>query len=189
MRCLAKKLLVFGMMLWVSSSFAFPARVLIIRHGEKPADSSNSDLSPRGYQRARLLPTLFAKQPQLLNFGKPVALFAFNNSGGHSNRGIETATPLATSLGLQLNSSFSPDQTSQVSQLILNTPAFNGKMVMMVWRHSDIQNLAEAFGVQNAPAWDSAVFDRIWQIDFDPQGHVVSFKSLPQNLLPGDSPN
>ena len=182
-------LLAFVVLFLTSSTFAIPARVLIIRHGEKPADASNEDLSPKGFQRARLLPTLFARQPELLTFGKPVAIFAFSNSGGHSARGIETATPLAQSLHLPINSQYTPDQTAAVSQYILQDPAYNGKMVMMVWRHSDIQNLSIAFGVSNAPAWDPNVFDRIWQIDFDPSGQVVSFKSLPQNLLPGDSTN
>ncbi len=182
-------LLAFVVLFLTSPTFAIPARVLIIRHGEKPADSSNKDLSPKGFQRARLLPTLFARQPELLTFGKPVALFAFSNSDGHSARGVETATPLAKSLQLALNSQYAPDQTAAVSQVILQDPAYNGKMVMMVWRHSDIQSLSMAFGVSNAPAWNPNVFDRIWQIDFDPSGHVVSFKSLPQNLLPGDSTN
>lgn len=176
-------------LLLAAPTFAVPARILIIRHGEKPADSSNPNLSPQGYQRAQILPTLFSKQPQLLTYGKPVALFAFNNSDGHSNRGVETATPLAGSLGLQLNTSYSPTQTSEIARLILGTPAFTAKMVMIVWRHSDIQNLAMALGVSNAPAWSASVFDRIWEIDLDPQGHVVSFKNLPQNLLPGDSAN
>ncbi len=174
-------------LLFAPQVFAYPSRVLIIRHGEKPADKNNVHLSPRGVQRAQALTQLFLKKPQLLLFGKPVAIFAFNNFGDGSERGVETATPLAKSLGLKLNTNFGPDQTREIANIILGNPAFNNKMVFLVWRHSNLQDLAVAFGAQNAPAWDSIVFDRIWQIDFTPQGQVSSFKDIPEQLLPGDS--
>jgi broad specificity phosphatase PhoE len=180
-----KILFAFGVFLFSLHSFAAPSRILIIRHGEKPALSG--DLSARGYARARALVNLFTRQPQLLTYGKPVAIFAFGNFDGHSARGIETASPLAESLGLTVDSSFLPDQTSQIAQHIFETVSDNQKMVMIVWRHTDIQSLATALGVQNAPAWDGGSFDRIWQIDYDSQGHVSSFKNIPESLLPGDS--
>ncbi len=170
-----------------SQVFAAPARILIIRHGEKPANTSDGNLSPRGYQRAQALTSLFSRQPQLLAFGRPVSMFAFNNFGDGSNRGIETATPLANTLGIPVNSSFRPSETSDIAKFIFETAAFNHKMVMIVWRHSDMQALATALGIQNAPAWQSNVFDRIWEIDYTPLGQVSSFKDLPENLLPGDS--
>ena len=170
-----------------SQAFAGPARILIIRHGEKTGDRNDIHLSVRGFQRARALSQLFVRQPQLLTYGKPVALIAFNNQFDGSVRGIETATPLSKVLGLNLITSFSPDHTADVSQFIYGNSAFNQKMVMLVWRHSNIQDLAIQLGLRNAPGWDKDTFDRIWQIDYNPQGGVSSFKDIPQHMLPGDS--
>ena len=187
MKVFSKLMMTIATVLFTSQVFAAPARILIIRHGEKPVDKTDIHLSPRGFQRAQALTGLFTQQPQLLTYGRPAAIFAFNNFGDGSERGIETSTPLATTLGLPLNTNFRPDETQQIASFIFQTATLTGKMVMIVWRHSNIQDLATALRVQNAPAWDKNVFDRIWEINYSPQGQVVSFKDLPQHLLPGDS--
>ncbi len=166
---------------------ATPARILIIRHAEKPG-GADDNLSPRGFERANALTQLFRRQPALASFGLPVSVFAFKYiPGSTSHRGEQTAAPLATSLGLQLDISFLPTQNVQLAQKIMETRAFDKKTVMVVWKHSEIQALAQILGYKDAPSWNPSVFDRIWQIDYDHLGHVVSTKDLPQNLLPGDS--
>ena len=45
--------------------------------------------------------------------------------------------------------------------------------------------LAQEFGVQNPPVWDSNTFDRAWVITYE--GTVAVMRDLPQDLLPGDS--
>jgi hypothetical protein len=170
-----------------TKSFANPARILIIRHAEKPG-GMDDNLSPRGFERAKALTSLFQRQPALASFGLPVAIFAFKYIlGATSNRGVQTAAPLAASLHLNLDLSFVPTENAQLAQKIMETPAFNQKTVMVVWKHSEIQALAQQLGFHDAPAWDTNVFDRIIQIDYDQQGHVLSTKNLPQNLLQGDS--
>jgi hypothetical protein len=70
-----------------------PATILLIRHAEKLTDG-RIDLSPIGFERARLLPKVFASgaRPDLPT---PQVLFATRESP-HSNRPIQTVTPLAT---------------------------------------------------------------------------------------------
>jgi hypothetical protein len=166
---------------------ATPARILIIRHAEKPG-GADDNLSPKGYERAKALTQLFVRQPALASFGLPVSLFAFKYiPGSTSHRGVQTATPLAASLGLNLDVSFVPTENAQLAQKIMETRTFDKKTVMIVWKHSEIQALAQILGFKDAPAWSPTVFDRIWQIDYDQFGHVVSAKDLAQNLLPGDS--
>ncbi len=170
-----------------NQALAIPVRILIIRHGEKPTDKRDKHLSERGFQRAKAMTKLFLQQPDLIKFGKPIAIFAYNNLVNGSFRGIETATPLADSLGFAVNSFFRPDQYNILSKFIFESSAYNQKMIMIVWRHLNIRDLATALGVLNPPAWDGQAFDRIWQIDYNVQGGVASFKDLPQHLLPGDS--
>src|SRR5271168_4170433 len=83
-----------------------PATILLIRHAEKLSDGQ-IDLSPTGFERARLLPKVFAPgaRPDLPT---PQVLFATHVSA-HSNRPVQTVTPLAAALHLSINDSFSND--------------------------------------------------------------------------------
>ena len=170
------------------TSIANPSRVLIIRHAEKPTNGADDGLSPRGFDRAQALTKLFQRQPALAVFGLPVVIYAFKYvPGSTSHRGVQTAEPLASSLGQEVDMSFLPTDTTQLAQKIRDTLSYNHKTVMVVWKHSEMQALAQSLGVQNAPAWNANVFDRIWQIDYNNFGQIISFKDLPQKLLQGDS--
>src|SRR5690349_20849493 len=84
-----------------------PKQVLIIRHGEKPGDpgvdspSDPRDLSTKGYERAGALAPYIPA-----TFPKPDFLFA-TQASKHSNRPVETITPLSAALGLTINSTYS----------------------------------------------------------------------------------
>ena len=58
----------------VPMSWATPAQVLLIRHGEKL--TTGADLSPDGQKRAKLLVEYFKTNPDVTKFGKPVAIYA-----------------------------------------------------------------------------------------------------------------
>ena len=109
-----------------------PSQVLIIRHGEKVGDPKKDDdggrhLSTQGSARAAALPSLFAPaEPQLSckfyhkgeefigsyrqiplkgsapRFSTPNFIFATERSK-HSNRPVETVTPLGTALQLPVD--------------------------------------------------------------------------------------
>ena len=80
-----------------------PATILLIRHAEKLTDGE-SDLSPVGFERAKVIPKLFggvgAAPPH--NFPKPDFLFATHVSK-RSNRPVETITPLSESMGMPIS--------------------------------------------------------------------------------------
>ena len=94
-----------------------PATILLIRHAEKLTDG-RIDLSPIGFERARLLPKVFASgaRPDL---PIPQVLFATHESA-HSNRAIQTVTPLAAALHLPIDDSFKDDDYAALASTLLS---------------------------------------------------------------------
>ncbi len=69
---------------------------------------------------------------------------------------------------------------------MLNDPKYAGKVVLIAWHHGKIPQLARALGARDVPEkWNPNVFDRVWELTF--QDGTVTWKSLPQRALPGDS--
>ena len=166
-----------------------PSVVLILRHAEKPMNDKDPNLTARGFQRAQALPALFLQapgptaQPRL---PLPSFLFATATSK-HSDRPIETITPLSQALHLKINHVFEDHETTALASEILNGK-YAGKVVLICWHHGEIPNLAQAFGVTNAPKrWDDAVFDQIWRLEW--KNGQVRFSTMPEHLLSGDSSN
>jgi hypothetical protein len=164
-----------------------PAVVFIIRHAEKPAERDNPDLTPTGFQRAAALPSLFLQQPgssSLPRLPRPAALFA-SAPAKHSNRPIETITPLSQALHLRINADYADIETGPLAKEILSG-RYAGKVVLVCWHHGEIPHLAQALGIADAPhRWDEGVFDQIWMIEWI--DGKAQFTVLPEKLLPGDS--
>ena len=193
-----------------------PSQILIVRHGEKVGDPKKDDdggphLSVRGSARAAALPSLFgstnlplscdlhldelgfvgdyqtvpikAKAPR---FSTPNFIFATADSK-HSDRPVETVTPLARALNLHINARFENDDADiqKMTNAILKQHGFAGKVVLICWHHGKIPDVAKALGIARPPKWDGKVFDRVWQITF-PKGKA-KLENLPQMLLFGDS--
>ena len=163
-----------------------PAAVFIIRHAEKPVgDDKSPDLNPVGFTRARAVPSLFIPSPgHFARFPRPDFLFA-SAPAKHSNRPVETITPLAQALHMKINTDYADIETVPIARRILSG-AYAGKVVLICWHHGEIPHLAEAFGVADAPhRWDPDVLDQIWEIQWiDGKPSMVI---LPQRLLPGDA--
>jgi hypothetical protein len=164
-----------------------PAIVFIIRHAEKPMDDKAPDLAPQGFKRASAIPYLFLPLPGSSvppRLPKPDALFA-SDAAKHSNRPIETITPLAQALHLRINHDFEDRETAKVADAVMSGK-YAGKVVLISWHHGEIPHLAKAFGVEDAPKiWDDTVFDKIWKITWvDGKAQMTI---LPQMLLKGDS--
>ncbi len=164
-----------------------PAIVFIIRHAEKPMDDKAPDLAPQGFKRASAIPYLFLPLPGSSTpprFPKPDALFA-SEAAKHSNRPIETITPLSQALHLRINHDYEDRETAKVADAVMSGK-YAGKVVLICWHHGEIPHLAKAFGVEDAPKiWDDTVFDKIWKIQWvDGKAHMTI---LPEMLLKGDS--
>ncbi|MGZ3724544.1 MAG: histidine phosphatase family protein [Pseudobdellovibrio sp.] len=168
-----------------ASVWATPARVMIIRHAEKPLESS-IHLSPVGYQRAEALKNLFAIHPEYAVPHMPDELFAAQyTEGEHSMRAIETLTPLANSLNKTLITTWSADDSEAFGNELLNNPSYDGHVILIAWKHSEIANVAKGLGAPCKSSWSSQVFDRVWLIDF--KDGKVTCKDVPESVMPNDS--
>jgi hypothetical protein len=143
-------------------------------------DKSDIHLNARGYARAAALPTLFPSR-----FDTPEFLFASRKSA-HSNRPLETITPLAKALGLKIDNFFTNEDYAGLARRVLGKPVYAGKTVLICWHHGNIPALAGALGIKDAPApWPETQYDRVWRITFADGAPALT--ELPQRLLPGDS--
>jgi hypothetical protein len=157
-----------------------PATVLIIRHAEKEMNGK-IDLSPTGFKRAKLLPKLFRKRSDLPT---PQVLFATHISE-HSNRPVQTVTPLAAALHLPVNDSYKNDDYAALAAELLSGK-YAGKVVLVVWHHGKIPQLASALGATPPyRPWPDQQYDRIWRIDY--ADGMVTIQDLPYAIMPGDS--
>jgi len=90
-------------MLAVASLAAQPAKIIVFRHAEEPADGSKESLSLRDRERSMALVPMLIRTPELLARNTPLALFATKSSRHATNNHTrETLEPLASQLGLKM---------------------------------------------------------------------------------------
>ena len=103
--------------LCATDAFAFPAKIVIFRHAEKP--KKGKDLSSRGYARAAALVEFFQNNILVNENGNPVAIYAAAPEHKSSSmRPIETVTPLAKSLNLDINTKFTRTQITAIAAFV-----------------------------------------------------------------------
>lgn len=113
---------------------------------------------------------------------------------------VETVTPLAMKLKLPINDDYHSAMkevsknsekrkgAKELRDKLFSNAKYAGKTVLVCWRHGAIVELAKTLKAENVPTkWEDAVFDRVWQINFDERGKAM-FVDRPQRLMPGDSP-
>ena len=141
-------------------------KVVIIRHGEKPANGDN--LSCQGQNRAIALPAILYNK-----FGVPDFTYVPTISTGKQTnhaRMFQTVTPFAIQYNLTVNSKYDEKDVMGVAAEILKK---NGT-VLLVWEHSVINSIAEALGVKNVKPWPDDDFDSIWIITISKSGAVMT---------------
>jgi hypothetical protein len=133
------------------------------------------------------LPIFFQTNPLVLDFGFPVAIFAFRpGSADSSIRGIQTITPTSEAFGLAVHSPFTSTETKEVADFILSQPQYDGKMVLMCWEHNNMANLVTAFGAPTPPAYPGSRFDLVYKITFSDPANPTFCCGL-QELMFDDS--
>jgi hypothetical protein len=158
-----------------------PATVLIIRHAEKLTDGE-SDLSSAGFERARLLSQAFSGARR--DLPTPQVLFAAHVSA-HSDRSVQTLTPLATALHLPIDNRFKDHDYADLAAALLSGQ-YAGKVVLVAWHRGKIPQFAAALGATPPyDPWPEQQFDRIWRIDY--VRGKVTLRDLPYAIMPGDS--
>lgn len=185
------------------------SKIMIIRHAEKPdgnnlgvtetGEASKHDLIVRGWQRAGALVCYFAPQvgrPQNAPIAQPQFLFASapgqagadtSGSGDEtkSNRPLETVLPLSRKLTLQINTSFTKGQESEVASA---AQACDGA-VLIAWQHEAINKIVKSIpgSHQTLPAnWPAQRFDIVYVLDLDTATGEYQFSQVAQCVLDGD---
>lgn len=189
---------------------AQPARIIILRHGEKQDDYQ---LCQTGVQRS------LALVRQYLGKGGADSLFTPNTEPAAifaiTLHTVELATPFATTWHLPLftypvmpmatDAAFT-DALNQATRTaahdVLTDPRWNGKTVVMVWEHDHIakRRLEAEFHGQNVtlrqslnldriggvPAdWDGTNFDYFWIVDYRSGSDIpVAFHTQKQVFAP-----
>jgi hypothetical protein len=185
-----------------AQAFAAPARIIILRHGEK---QNGYLLCSIGTQRSLALAANYlgsGAQNSLFPDGKgPDAFFVITL---HT---LELGLPaMATWKAPVLMYQVLPGVSDQESALNAQTQAaakevmshkkWQGKTVVMIWEHKHISSahnkhtlygylgLDKYTGTQPDPvAWPGVNYDFIWDIEFHPKtGAVKSFKQIPQSF-------
>jgi hypothetical protein len=160
-----------------------PATILLIRHAEKLTDG-RIDLFPTGFERAKLLPKVFSPAAARSDLPTPQVLFATHVSE-HSNRPVQTVTPLAAALHLPIDDSFKNEDYPALAADLLSGK-YAAKVVLVVWHHGKIPQLASALGATPPyTPWPDTQYDRIWRIDY--ANGKATLQDLPYALMPGDS--
>lgn len=143
-------------------------RVIIIRHGEKPASGDN--LSCQGLNRAmQLSNVLYAK------FKLPDYVFVPSIKNGKSTssaRMYQTIVPFAAKYNLNIDSKYRVDDVQHLAASISKKSG----SILVVWEHNAIPAIVQALGVKNATLkWKGDDFDSIWIITFKNGKPVLSF--------------
>lgn len=173
----------------VFSAAAQPAKIIIIRHAEKPPDDSKESLSLKGQERAMaLVPYL----TEMLGARDKASLpFLFATKIGRKkpdNHTHETLEPLSRQLGIRIRAPYANSEYEALARELLTERVYAGRTVLVCWTHTRIPDLVKALGVNlKLPAWDENVFDRALVVTFE--GGKAKMENLPQKLLYGDSSN
>jgi hypothetical protein len=193
-----KQLILFGLLCLFLPKIALgmPAQIIIIRHAEKDP-SSGQLVDPQGLERAAALAYYLTATDYLQNFGPIAAIFAarpVDESDRYIARPIETVMPVAELLQLPVHSPFNGYQTVQIASLLMNSPQYDGKNILICWNHSSIIDLLHAFGYEwpinplvNIIAYPDCHFDYTFVLTFPKPNTSPAYPSLYfQQLLFGD---
>lgn len=180
--------------------------ILIIRHAEKPvqngADGVNESgaadsesLTPEGWQRAGAWAEYFAPSSGRDNaLPTPTALFASNpdqhddqatDDAGKSRRPMQTISPLAAKLGLEIDTSIGKRKVTRLAQALT---AVEGA-ALVCWQHELIIDIVDAIAplLPGVPdKWPGSRFNVIFRLDRPNESSAWKFQQIVPVLLGGD---
>lgn len=136
-----------------------PQRVIIIRHGEKPAEGDN--LSCMGQNRALMLPAVLYTKFKTVDYIFVPTLKIGKST--HESRMYQTITPYAIKYNLNINTKDDVDDASGLAKDIMKKTG----TILIVWEHNNIPLIASALGIKDEKLkWKDSDFDSIWIITF-----------------------
>jgi hypothetical protein len=167
-----------------NAAHAMPAQILLLRHAEKP--EAGGELSSMGWERARLLPTMFHRD-EFKKFGDPVALIAMAPKDKKGSvRPIQTLKYVSDEFHLGINSDYTDEKVDEMVKFVTDNPAYQGKFIVICWNHGSVKKIVKGFGLKKPPKMTGEEFDRAYLMTFPAEGKG-SLENLPERLLPTDS--
>jgi hypothetical protein len=183
--------------------------ILIIRHAEKPVQNGaygvdesgaadTESLTPAGWQRAGAWAEYFAPSSgRETALPRPTTLFASNpdqhddqatadDGGGKSRRPLQTITPLAAKLNLEIDSSIAK---RKVQKLAAALTAVDGT-ALVCWQHELIIDIVDAIAplLPGVPdKWPGDRFNVIFRLDRPDEMSPWKFQQIVPVLLGGDT--
>jgi broad specificity phosphatase PhoE len=170
--------------------------VMVIRHAEKPDGTApgigengaedDSSLTAVGWERARALVGLFdpAEGDPRTGLARPQTIYAAGvTDEGEGQRTRETVAPLATALGLPVNTEYGKGDEKKLVKDVLQQSG----TTLISWQHSEIPTIADAFPSvtpQPPQEWPSDRFDVVWTFTRTADGW--HFTQTPELVLPTD---
>jgi len=156
------------------------AVILIVRHGEKPAEGR--DLTAVGQARANALAGYFK------NFkldGRPLTLDCLFSAADSkvSDRPRLTLEPTSKLLGLPINSPFEDLQFQKLAEEIRTKP--HGQHILICWHHGEIPGLVKALGADPdrlfpKGKWPDDIFNWVIELRYDLNGRLVAASRINQ---------
>lgn len=181
-KLLASLMVLFSSVFLSHYANAFPSRVIIIRHAEKPPNGP--EVSALGCERAYQLPNFFKQYSDI------AAIYAQQPKGTNSSiRALETITPTAIVNNLKINNTYQRDSYTDLVHEILADSNLDQKTVVISWEHSVIPSIAAALGVRLSTKllqWPSSVFDQAWVISFESSSRSAHLDIVAEHVLPND---
>ena len=173
--------------------------IMIIRHAEKPIHSGGPhgvtpegeddkhSLTVTGWIRAGALAGLFSPPCGDAPAGlrRPQSVYGPTLRQGHSKRSVQTVTPLAARLGLDIITRYATGDEARLARELSGRPG----ATLVAWRHESIHTIAEHLGeVTPAPPAHLPAdrYDVVWT--FIRNGNGWRFAQIPLMILPGDLP-
>ncbi|KAL8286174.1 hypothetical protein RQP46_004662 [Phenoliferia psychrophenolica] len=144
-----------------SSTLAYSETVYLIRHGEKPPDDGVG-LSSDGEDRAQCLRRVFGAS-SIYNIGYIMAMTP--KSDGHRARPLQTVTPLANDLSLDVDISCDRDDPDCVRDAVQKYSGSGAvQNTLICWEHDALTDILKSLGVDNAPDYPGESYDIIWTV-------------------------
>ena len=173
--------------------------IMIIRHAEKPGhadgprgitpdgEADKHSLTVDGWVRAGALVGLFApsRGEPPAGLRRPDTIYGSGFGRGQSKRSVQTVTPLAARLGLDVINRYAEGEEARLTRELTARPG----ATVVSWHHEAISDIADHLGEVTPipPAnWPGDRFDVVWV--FARNGDGWRFAQVPQLLLPGDLP-
>lgn len=145
-----------------------PRQVVLLRHGHKDVRRGDYNLSPQGLARAIDLATLI---PRCFGVPSQIRTYLLDPLSSKNARSYQTAVPLAVATGVNVGLVLDADTDSRgFGQRLLQDPQVDDRLVVLVWEHRRMPDLARGLGWTTMAPIAADNFDDLFALRYDRNG-------------------